>query len=132
MIAHLLSNACQAAGNNGHVTITAQAAAIHPPTHANEWLRFLQVNVTDNGAGIYANELAAVFDAHHRADAPLIKGLGDKGAGLSVARNLAQANGGRIWVESVVGVGSTFSLLFPLPSLEGETAVSASNGAARP
>lgn len=128
MLAHLLNNACQATGTNGHISITAQAAAIHPPTHTNEWLRFLQVNVTDSGSGIDADDLGAVFVAHHRADAPLIKGLGDTGAGLAMASNLAQANGGRVWVESVPGEGSTFSLLFPLPhpdgaNLDGGTAV---------
>ncbi|HUM69937.1 MAG TPA: GAF domain-containing sensor histidine kinase, partial [Chloroflexota bacterium] len=131
MLVHLLNNACQATGNNGRIAITAQAAAIHPPTHANEWLRFLQVSVSDNGSGIDPNDLGAVFVAHHRADAPLIKGLGDTGAGLSMAHNLAQANGGRIWVESTPGAGSTFSLLFPLPTPDGETAVPA-NGDGRP
>ncbi len=135
ILAHLLSNACQAAGTNGRVAITAQAAAIHPPTHANEWLRFLQLNVTDSGSGIHPDDLGAVFVAHHRADAPLIKGLGDTGAGLAMASNLAQANGGRVWVESVPGEGSTFSLLFPLPhpdgaNLDGGTAVPA-NGDGR-
>lgn len=130
MLAHLLNNACQVTGNNGHISITAQAAAIHPPTHANEWLRFLQVNVSDSGSGIDADDLGAVFVAHHRADAPLIKGLGDTGAGLAMAHNLAQANGGRIWVESTPGEGSTFSLLFPLPTPDGETAVPA-NGDGR-
>lgn len=132
VLAHLLSNACQAAGNNGQVTITAQAAAIHPPTHANEWLRFLQVKVSDSGSGIHPDDLGAVFVAHHRADAPLIKGLGDTGAGLAMAHNLAQANGGRIWVESTPGEGSTFSLLFPLPNPDGEIPAPPPNGAVRP
>ncbi|MBE7529714.1 MAG: hypothetical protein HND44_09945 [Chloroflexi bacterium] len=132
ILAHLLNNACQAAGNNGRVAITAQAAAIHPPTHANEWLRFLQVNVSDSGNGIDADDLGAVFVAHHRADAPLIKGLGDTGAGLAMAHNLAQANGGRIWVESTPGKGSTFSLLFPLPHPDGEIPAPPPNGAVRP
>jgi signal transduction histidine kinase len=136
MLTHLLHNACQASGNNGRVMITAQAAAIHPPTHANEWLRFLQVNVSDSGSGIHPDDLAAVFATHHRADAPLIRGLGETGAGLAVARNLAQANGGRVWVESTVGVGSIFSLLFPLPGpdeiiVNGDTAAPA-NGTVRP
>ncbi len=132
VLAYLLNNACQAAGNNGRVIISAQAAAIHPPTHANEWLRFLQIKVSDSGSGIAPDDLGAVFVAHHRADAPLIKGLGDTGAGLATAHSLAQANGGRIWVESTPGVGSTFSLLFPLPHPDGEITAPPTNGMVRP
>lgn len=116
MVSHLLGNACQAAGINGRVIITAQADAIHHPGHADDPLPFLQINVTDSGPGIHPDDLPYVFDTHHRADAPLIKGLGDTSAGLSVARNLAQASGGRIWVNSQAGTGNTFSLLFPLPA----------------
>jgi signal transduction histidine kinase len=132
IVTHLLGNACQAAGNNGRVTIIAQANTVQSPTHADGPLSFLQITVSDSGNGILPADLPRVFDARHRADAPLIKGLGDTGAGLSVAHDLAQANGGRIWVNSQLGVGSTFSLLFPLVGDDGSgTAVPPSNGAVK-
>ena len=132
IVAHLLGNACQTAGNNGRVTITAQANTVQSPTHADDPLPFLQITINDSGSGILPADLPRVFDARHRADAPLIKGLGDTGAGLSVAHDLAQANGGRIWVNSQIGVGSTFSLLFPLVGEDGSgTAVPPSNGAVK-
>lgn len=131
MVGHLLSNACQAAGNNGQVIITSQAAAIQHPSHADGPLHFLQITVSDSGSGIHPDELAHVFNARHRADAPLIKGLGDTGAGLSVTHALAHSNGGRLWVDSTVGAGSTFSLLFPLPDPDGETAVPLPQGSKR-
>ena len=58
------------------------------------------------------------------ADAPLIAGLGDNGMGLSIAKALVEGHGGRIWVITDPGTGSTFYVLLPL---EGKYAKS--NGA---
>jgi len=122
MMTHLLGNALQASGNNGRVHIAAYTENIADPKEIlNEPFRFLQIDVTDSGGGIQAQDLPHVFEAHHLAEAPLITGLGDKGAGLSVTNTLAVANGGRIWVESNLGSGSTFSLLFPLTTPETES-----------
>ncbi|HID50663.1 MAG TPA: HAMP domain-containing histidine kinase, partial [Anaerolineae bacterium] len=115
IMTHLLSNACQASHNDGRVTITAHAHTIpDSPTSINDRIEFLQVNIKDSGNGIRQEDLSYVFDAQYKAEHPLIAGLGDTGAGLSVAQSLAAANGGRLWVESEIGEGSTFSVLFPV------------------
>jgi signal transduction histidine kinase len=44
----------------------------------------------------------------------MIQGLGDTGVGLSIAKALVEAQGGRIWVETEAGCGSTFSILLPI------------------
>lgn len=122
MMTHLLGNALQASGSNGRVRLSAYTENIqHPNDPLPEPFKFLQIDVTDSGAGIQPQDLPHVFEARHQADKPLIQGLGDKGAGLSVTNTLAIANGGRIWVDSTVGEGSTFSLLFPLTIQESES-----------
>ncbi len=121
IMTHLLSNACQASRNDGRVTLTARAHAIpDSPANPRERIEFLQIEVKDCGPGIRAEDLPHVFDAQYKAEHPLIAGLGDTGAGLSVARSLAEANGGRLWVESKIGQGSTFSALFPVAAKTGE------------
>ena len=77
---------------------------------------YLLVSVTDVGGGIAPEDQRRVFQRLYRADNPLIAGLGETGVGLSIAKTLVEAHGGRIWVESEMGVGSTFSLILPLAS----------------
>jgi signal transduction histidine kinase len=74
--------------------------------------------VTDTGGGIAAEDLPRVFRRFYRADNPLIEGLGETGVGLSIAKALVEANGGRIWVESEQGAGTTFSFIMPIASEE--------------
>ena len=55
-----------------------------------------------------------MFTRLYRADNVLIQGVGDTGVGLSIAKTLTEAQKGRIWVESELGKGSTFSVLLPI------------------
>lgn len=116
VLLHLLDNACRASGHNGHITVTAQVKAISVSGHNGhaELLNFIHIMVQDSGSGIRVEDRAHVFDPQYQAQHPLILGLGDTGAGLAVARSLTVANGGRMWVDGEPGVGSTFSVLFPL------------------
>jgi signal transduction histidine kinase len=70
--------------------------------------------VRDTGGGIPPEEQGRVFNRLYRADNPLIPGLGETGVGLSIAKVLVESHGGRIWVESEAGVGSTFHVLLPV------------------
>jgi two-component system NtrC family sensor kinase len=115
IFSNLLSNACLASSKNGRVMATAHAQSLPDAGNdASEPIRFLQINISDSGSGIRQEDLPRVFTAHYEAERPLIAGLGDTGAGLSMAYDLTNANGGRLWVESQPGSGSTFSLLFPI------------------
>ncbi len=128
----LLDNACRSSANDGRVKVTARAHALqnkrqHDNENKNDPIQFLHLAVTDSGGGIRVEDRSRVFEPQHSADSPLIAGLGDTGAALSVARALAEANGGRIWVDSLMGFGSTFSALFTLS--ESESAANGDTGA---
>lgn len=115
IFSNLLSNACLASVKNGRVTATAHAQSVPDnKNNINEIIRFIQINISDSGSGISQDDLPRVFTTHYEAERPLIAGLGDTGAGLSMAYELTNSSGGRLWVQSQPGSGSTFSLLFPI------------------
>ncbi|MHB0877855.1 MAG: ATP-binding response regulator [Anaerolineae bacterium] len=72
------------------------------------------VSVRDTGRGIPGPELALIFDEFHQVGRPKSDPDHGKGLGLAIAKRLVQLHGGRIWAESVVGEGSTFSFTLPL------------------
>jgi len=104
---HLLQNAGAATPMEGEILLKAEFSKT-----SNEDV--IEIKVTDTGEGIPKEELSRVFSRLYRADHPLIQGVGDTGVGLSIAKTLTEALGGRIWVESEPGTGSTFSLLLPV------------------
>ena len=60
-------------------------------------------SVTDQGGGISPEDRQRAFHRMYRADHPLVQGLGETGVGLSIAKALVEAQGGRIWVDSEMG-----------------------------
>jgi signal transduction histidine kinase len=69
--------------------------------------------VKDQGIGIPAEHLPRVFDHFHRVDNRNTRQVGGTGIGLTIAKHLVEAHGGRIWVESEPGKGSTFRFTLP-------------------
>jgi signal transduction histidine kinase len=76
-----------------------------------EHLRFA---VADTGIGIPADQIDGIFEEFRQADATVSRDFGGTGLGLSITRKLVELHGGRIWVESVPGQGSTFFFSIPL------------------
>ncbi len=70
-------------------------------------------SVIDHGIGISATDRARIFERFYKADRARVRG-GGTGLGLSIARHVVEGHGGRIWVESEKGQGSTFSFSVPL------------------
>jgi signal transduction histidine kinase len=70
--------------------------------------------VTDTGIGISRDELGMVFDEFRQADAAVTREFGGTGLGLSITKRFIEMHGGRIWVESEPGEGSTFWFAVPL------------------
>lgn len=77
-------------------------------------LEFIVLQVTDNGGGIMPNDLPRVFTQRLRSDGTPIPGIAENGVGLTVTKTLVDAVGGRIWVDSEVGLTSTFTVLLPI------------------
>jgi len=73
--------------------------------------------VIDRGIGIPAEAQARIFERFYKVDRARARGRGGTGLGLAIARHIVEAHGGRIWVDSLEGSGSTFS--FALPALVG-------------
>jgi len=71
-------------------------------------------SVIDQGMGIPKEELEKIFERFHRVDSKAARKVSGTGLGLYISKNLIEAQGGKIWVESELGKGSKFS--FSLPS----------------
>jgi len=73
----------------------------------------IQFSVQDNGIGIPKEDLSRIFERFYRVDKGRSKELGGTGLGLSIVKHLVQAHGGKVWVESQMGKGSTFCFTLP-------------------
>ncbi|MGL4397147.1 MAG: ATP-binding protein, partial [Hyphomicrobium sp.] len=86
----------------------------HDADSVEAWEAALRFSVIDNGIGIPADKLASIFDPFTQAEASTTRRFGGTGIGLTICRKLADAMGGALRVESVLGAGSTFSFELPM------------------
>ncbi len=107
VLINILSNAYKFTPPGGHITLSAL-------TSKEE----VTVMVQDTGAGIPPGDRPRVFERFYRVDKTRSRKLGGSGLGLSIARQLVEAHGGRIWLESTLTKGTT--LYFTLPREAGE------------
>jgi signal transduction histidine kinase len=111
VLTNLLQNALRHTSAMGQIRVAAEA--MKHPGGASE----VVVSVADTGSGISAEDLPYVFDRFYRADKSRTRASGGTGIGLALAKQLVEAHSGRIWVESIIGQGSTF--YFTLPAIWG-------------
>ena len=74
----------------------------------------LYYRVTDTGIGIAEGQLDTIFGEFHQGDATITREFGGTGLGLSITKKIVEMHGGRIWVESELGKGSSFCFVIPL------------------
>ncbi|HEV8395840.1 MAG TPA: ATP-binding protein, partial [Vicinamibacterales bacterium] len=105
----------------GHVLVSITETA---RTSATSHLQF---SISDTGIGIPADKHAAIFEAFRQADGSTTRQFGGTGLGLTISSTLVALMGGRIWVESELGAGSTFYFTLTLPVTVIPGAVAASH-----
>ncbi|MCF6148114.1 MAG: ammonium transporter [Candidatus Kuenenia sp.] len=104
---NLLSNAVKFTPENGKINIS-----VFQINHS------IQFEITDTGIGIKPEDKERIFDAFHQADASLTRKYEGTGLGLHLTKRLVELHGGKIWVESTPGKGSTFLFTLPINSSE--------------
>ena len=74
----------------------------------------LTIAVRDTGPGIAASDQAKIFEEFQQADNSITRQKGGTGLGLAISKRIVEMHGGRLWVESALGAGSTFAFTLPL------------------
>jgi signal transduction histidine kinase/putative methionine-R-sulfoxide reductase with GAF domain len=114
---NLVSNAVKYTPRGGSITIEArEVSAEAVPEDEREGLRpgrYIQIDVRDTGVGIAPDDVPRIWERFYRTENPLKVEAGGTGLGLSLVKPLIRLLGGRIWVESQINVGSTFSFVLP-------------------
>ncbi len=88
----------------------------------------LHLAVRDTGSGIAAHHLPQLFDRFSQGDESEARRFGGTGLGLAIVRQLMELMGGRVWVESTLGVGSTFHVELAVPVVEAMPATAEAAG----
>lgn len=114
IVANLVSNAVKFTPDHGSVSVALQIGTLSP--HDSDHNAAVRLVVIDSGIGISRDEMAKVFEPFFQVDSSSTREFGGTGLGLTLAKAYVEAHGGRIWVDSTPGVGSTFTATFPLPS----------------
>lgn len=114
---NLVSNAVKYTPRGGSITIEAREVTTEAvPEDEHDGLRpgrYIQIDVRDTGVGIAPDDVPRIWERFYRTENPLKVEAGGTGLGLSLVKPLVRLLGGRIWVESQINVGSTFSFVLP-------------------
>jgi signal transduction histidine kinase len=102
VILNLLGNA---------IKFTEQGEVVVEATVSND--SFL-ISVSDTGPGLSETDQKNIFDEFRQADGSSARAKGGTGLGLSISKKIVEMHGGRIWVDSILGKGSTFSFTLPI------------------
>ncbi|MGQ9546312.1 MAG: sensor histidine kinase [Dehalococcoidia bacterium] len=100
---NLLENAVIHTGKGGSINVAA--------SKQDHWV---EVSVSDTGEGIPAEDLPNIFERFYRVDKSRARATGGSGLGLTIAKRLVEAHGGKITVQSELGRGSCFSFTLPI------------------
>jgi len=105
VVTNFVGNAIKFIPGGGTVTISAREAEGE-----------VAVEVRDTGIGIAAEDQAHIFDKFYRVKSTQVSGIEGTGLGLAIVKSIVEGHGGRVWVESELGQGSTFGFALPIAS----------------
>jgi len=111
VVSNLLSNAVKYSPHGGNIRLTSR---LEPD--------MVHVSVSDEGAGIPPEFIGKVFGRYERFESNHASKVTGTGLGLAISRQIVELHGGRIWVESEVGKGSTFHFAIPTAARTAEVA----------
>ncbi|HMO58503.1 MAG TPA: ATP-binding protein [Roseiflexaceae bacterium] len=114
VLANLVSNAIRHTPPGGQITIHALPA--DPADSA-----MLRFEVCDTGEGIAAADLPYIFERFYRSEKSRSRSTGGAGLGLAIAHGIIAAHGGRIWIESTPGSGTSVLFLLPIAEIAIQT-----------
>ena len=103
-LVNLLDNAAKYSESTAQITITLSLIA---NVHA-------MIQITDRGRGIPKEDILNIFQRFYRVDKTHSRRLGGAGLGLSIVKTIISKHGGSIEVESVLGQGTTFTIILPM------------------
>ncbi|HEY65261.1 MAG TPA: hypothetical protein G4O02_11890 [Caldilineae bacterium] len=109
---NLLGNAVKFSPDGGTITVRVRTRRYRFGDRGE--LPAVEVSVSDQGIGIPADKLERIWDRFYQVDGSTTRPFGGLGIGLAIVRNIIDAHGGVVWVESVVGEGTTFYFALPI------------------
>ncbi len=112
LLSNLLFNAVRYTPNEGKVALNCSRPG------GRRLKGFMQISVSDTGIGIPQEDLPYVFNDFYRAKNAEIFAEDGTGLGLSIVKQIVEAHGGKIWIESRVGKGSTFIFTLPIGRIQ--------------
>jgi len=120
VLINLIGNSLKFTSAGGTITVVSrQSSAVSKDEKlsTNDYslsTKYIEISVKDTGVGIDEKDIAKLFSRFGQLDGSLTRRAGGTGLGLAISKDLVEMHGGKIWVESELGKGSTFRFTLPI------------------